>query len=75
MPVLLSLLGRVGILSSKQLRSGRRFAYVGIVIVAAIVTPPDAFSMLSLIVPLLALYEVSIGCVFLFEKQRAKLLA
>jgi sec-independent protein translocase protein TatC len=75
MPVLLSLLGRVGILSSKQLRSGRRFAYVGIVIVAAIVTPPDAFSMLSLIVPLLALYEISIGCVFLFERQRANLLA
>jgi sec-independent protein translocase protein TatC len=70
MPVLLSLLGRVGILTSGQLSKARRYAYVGIVIVAAIVTPPDAFSMVSLIVPLIALYEISIGCVKLFEHRR-----
>ncbi len=70
MPVLLSLLGRVGILSSGQLRKMRRYAYVAIVVVAAIVTPPDAFSMISLIVPLVFLYELSIWCVKLFERQR-----
>jgi sec-independent protein translocase protein TatC len=70
MPVALSLLGRVGIVTSRQLRDARRYAYVGIVILAAIVTPPDALSMISLIVPLIALYEISIGCVTLFELQR-----
>ncbi len=70
LPVLLSLLGRVGIITSAQLSGVRRYAYVGIVILAAIVTPPDAFSMISLIVPLIVLYEISIGCVKLFERQR-----
>lgn len=72
MPVLLGLLGRVGIVSSAQLRSVRRYAIVGIVVVAAIVTPPDAFSMLSLMFPLIALYEVSIWIVKLIEKKRAE---
>ena len=70
MPVLLSLLGRVGIISSQQLSQVRRFAYVGIVVIAAIVTPPDAFSMISLIIPLIGLYEISILCVRGFERQR-----
>jgi sec-independent protein translocase protein TatC len=72
MPVLLSLLGRVGILTSRQLIKARRYAYVGIVIVAAIVTPPDAFSMISLIVPLIALYEISIWSVKFFESAHVK---
>ncbi|HEX4532721.1 MAG TPA: twin-arginine translocase subunit TatC [Rhizomicrobium sp.] len=72
MPVLLALLGRVGIVSSAQLRSVRRYAIVGIVVLAAIVTPPDAFSMISLMIPLVALYEVSIWIVALIERDRAK---
>ena len=60
LPVLLSLLGRVGIVSSAQLRSVRRYAIVGLFAVAAILTPPDVFSMMSLAVPLVALYEISI---------------
>ena len=48
MPVLLALLGRVGIISAKQLRSFRRYAIVAIFAVAAVVTPPDVFSQLSL---------------------------
>ena len=54
MPVLLSLLGRVGILSAQQLRSFRRYAIVAIFAVAAVVTPPDIFSQLSLALPLVA---------------------
>ncbi len=72
MPVLLALLGRVGILSAAQLRSFRRYAIVAIFAVAAVVTPPDVFSQLSLAVPLLLLYEISILCVWLIEKKRAE---
>ncbi|HEY0300480.1 MAG TPA: twin-arginine translocase subunit TatC, partial [Rhizomicrobium sp.] len=52
MPVLLLLLGRVGLVSAAQLRDVRRYAIVGITAVAAVLTPPDIFSMVSLIVPL-----------------------
>lgn len=72
LPVLLSLLGRVGIISAAQLRSVRRYAIVGIFALAAIMTPPDIFSMLSLAFPLVGLYEISILCVALIERQRAR---
>lgn len=75
MPVLLSLLGRVGIISAAQLRSVRRYAIVGIFALAAIMTPPDVFSMLSLAIPLVGLYEISIWSVALIERNRAKELA
>ncbi|HEY1614417.1 MAG TPA: twin-arginine translocase subunit TatC [Rhizomicrobium sp.] len=72
LPVLLALLGRVGIVSSAQLRSMRRYAWLGIVALAAVVTPPDALSMISLVVPLVFLYEISIWCVRLIERGRAR---
>ena len=72
LPVLLSLLGKVGIVTSAGLKSMRRFAIVGLFGVAAIFTPPDAFSMLSLAIPLVALYEISIICVKMIEKGKAK---
>jgi sec-independent protein translocase protein TatC len=70
LPVLLGLLGRVGIINSRQLRSVRRYAILGIVVLAAVVTPPDPFSMMSLVVPLVLLYEVSILVVRLLERDR-----
>ena len=72
MPVLLTLLGRVGIVSAAMLRKARRYAIVGIFALAAVMTPPDLFSMISLALPLVLLYEVSIWCVALIEKRRAQ---
>ncbi|HEX2759634.1 MAG TPA: twin-arginine translocase subunit TatC [Rhizomicrobium sp.] len=72
LPVLLSLLGKVGIVTSNGLREMRRYAIVGLFAVAAVFTPPDAISMLALAVPLVLLYEVSIFCVSMIERNRAK---
>ena len=72
LPLIVTLLGLAGILSSKMLSEGRRYAIVGVVVVAAIVTPPDPISQLMLAVPLVLLYEVSIWCVRLIELRRKK---
>jgi sec-independent protein translocase protein TatC len=71
LPVAISLLVRVGILSAAQLRQKRRYAIVGVFIVAAIVTPPDPLSQISLAIPVLLLYEISIWAAVLIERQRA----
>ena len=72
LPVILALLGQAGVVGSKMLRSGRRYAILGIFIVAAIVTPPDPISQITLAIPLILLYEVSIWCVWLIERKRIK---
>jgi sec-independent protein translocase protein TatC len=72
LPVILTLLGTAGIISSQALRSGRRYAIVGVFVVAAIVTPPDPISQTMLAVPIILLYEVSIWCVALIERRRRK---
>jgi len=72
LPVLLSLLAKVGIVSAKSLRDMRRYAIVALFAVAAIFTPPDAISMMSLAVPLVLLYEISILSVVMIERGRAK---
>ncbi len=72
LPVVLSLLGMAGIISSDMLRSGRRYAMVGVFALAAVVTPPDPISMISLAIPICLLYEASIWCVRLIELRRAK---
>ena len=70
LPVVLTLCGLAGLVSSRMLRSGRRYAIVGVFVVAAIVTPPDPISQLMLAIPICLLYEVSIWCVWLIERRR-----
>ena len=72
LPVLLTLLGRVGILSSGGLREKRRYAIVGVFAVAAVLTPPDPISQITLAVPILLLYEISIFLVQMIERKRAE---
>jgi sec-independent protein translocase protein TatC len=56
------LLAKVGITSTAQLRKFRRYAYVGMFIIAAILAPPDVITQIGLAVPLIGLYEISILC-------------
>ena len=70
LPVVLTLLGLAGMVSSKALREFRRYAIVGIFVVAAVVTPPDPISQLMLALPIILLYEISIWCVRIIEFRR-----
>lgn len=72
MPVVLTLLGRAGIISSKTLTTKRRYAIVGVFAFAAVVTPPDIISQVSLAIPMLFLYEGSVIAVRIIERNRAK---
>jgi sec-independent protein translocase protein TatC len=72
LPVLLTLLIRAGIISSAALAAKRKYAIVGILIVAAVLTPPDVISQVGLAIPLYMLYEISVQIGRLMEKQRAK---
>ena len=69
LPVLLTLLGRVGIITSAGLKKYRRYAYVGCFILAAILTPPDILTQCGLAGPLILLYEISVFSVRMVEPK------
>ena len=72
LPVLLTLMGKAGLVSSFGLGKIRKYAVVGILFLAAIVTPPDVITQIILFSVVYALYEVSIFMVKLVERKRAK---
>ena len=69
LPVLLTLMGKAGLISSKALKSTRKYAVVGILIVSSMIAPPDVTSMLILFAAIYPLYEVSIWIIVWFERQ------
>lgn len=71
LPVVLSLLGRAGIIGSAALKKGRRYAVVGIAAFAAFVTPPDPITQIVLASAIYLLYEISIICVRVTERKGA----
>jgi sec-independent protein translocase protein TatC len=71
LPVILTLLARIGIVTSDLLKKQRRYAIVIAFVVAAVLTPPDMISQISLALPALVLYEASIFSVKLVERRRA----
>lgn len=75
LPVVLTLLAQIDLVSSKMLAKGRRYAVVGILVFAAFITPPDPVSQIGLAVPMYLLYELSIWSVKMVEKRRAARLA
>jgi sec-independent protein translocase protein TatC len=69
LPVALTLLAKVGIVTSAGLRKGRRYAIVAMFAIAAVLTPPDIFTQTGLAVPMILLYEVSIICARFVEPK------
>ena len=70
LPVLLSLLARVGFIDSEYLKTRRKYVIVIIFAAAAVLTPPDPITQIGLGIPLLILYELSILSVRLIEKKK-----
>ena len=70
LPVLLTLLGKAGIIGSKGLKATRKYAIVGIMLLSSMIAPPDVTSMLILFAVIYPLYEASIWIIVVFERQR-----
>lgn len=71
LPVVIALLGQIGVIDTEFLRTKRRYFIVLAFILAAVLTPPDVISQLSLAIPLMGLYEIGIWVVSRMEKRRA----
>ncbi len=72
LPVVIYFLARVGILTATQLRKVRKYVFIIVLVVAAVVTPPDPFSQIAVAIPLMGLYEMAVWLAGRIEKTRAR---
>jgi sec-independent protein translocase protein TatC len=72
LPVLLTLLGRAGLITADQLAAKRKYMVIGAFAIAAFLTPPDVISQILLGLPIIILYEVSIVCIRMMKRPQSK---
>lgn len=70
MPIFTFFLAKLGVITAAMMRKGRKYAIVGIFVLAAILTPPDVVSQILMACPMLLLYEISIGVAAIFGKTK-----
>ncbi|WP_413559154.1 twin-arginine translocase subunit TatC [Bdellovibrio sp. HCB209] len=70
LPLVISILGMMGLVSQKFLKEKRRYAIMGLAVAAAIITPPDLMSMVMMLVPMVLLYEIGVLVVGFVERKR-----
>ena len=71
LPLILIILGMMGIISQTFLKEKRRYAIMILAVISGLITPPDIMSMLMMLVPMMGLYEIGVFFVGFFEKKRA----
>jgi sec-independent protein translocase protein TatC len=71
MPLVIIILGMLGIVSQAFLREKRRYAIMTIAVICAVITPPDLLSMILMLIPMTLLYEIAVFFVGFFEKKKA----
>ena len=72
LPLVIVILGLMGVVSQKFLKEKRRYAVMLIAVISAVITPPDLLSMLMMLAPLWVLYEIAVIIVGLFERKKAR---
>lgn len=72
LPLVIIVLGMMGIVSQQFLRTNRRYAIMTIAVIAAVITPPDLLSMVMMLAPMWALFEIAVIVVGIFEKKRVE---
>ena len=75
LPVVVTILARIGVLTQEMLRAGRRYAIIVVLVVSAFVTPPDPWSQILMAIPLMGLFELSIFLTGVVERRRERALA
>ncbi|WP_413292155.1 twin-arginine translocase subunit TatC [Bdellovibrio sp. HCB185ZH] len=70
LPLVISIMGMMGLVSQKFLKEKRRYAIMGLAVAAAIITPPDLMSMVMMLIPMVLLYEIGVIMVGIFERKR-----